>query len=148
MALSMPTPVYGVLIAVGFSETLAVTSGFALGPVCGFLVGMLIIAVSDLYLLPGPWTPFIGGTIGALGIFGGALRGRVAPNRRSMAVVAVVATLFSEFVQNLWVSLFYSIPLVAVLISGLPTLVAALINNTILLTAAGPRIIDLLRRRV
>lgn len=148
LALSMPTPVYGVLITVGFTETLAITSGFALGPVCGFMVGMLIIVVSDLYLLPGPWTPFIGGIIGILGVFGGVLRGRVTPSREHLAVVAVAATLLSEFLQNLWVSLFYSIPLIGVLIAGLPTLGSALINNTVLMTMAGPRIIDLLRSRV
>ena len=144
----MPTAIYGVLIPVGLSETLTTSSGFALGPVEGFFVGLLIIVVSDLYLLPGPWTPFIGGIIGSLGVLGGMLRGRVAPNRRSLAVVAFVATMISEFLQNLWSSLFFSIPLVGTLVAGLPTLAAALINNTLLLSLAGPRIIEILRKRL
>lgn len=147
-ALSMPTPLYGILIPVGLSETLTISAGFALGPIVGFTVGFLIIAVSDLYLLPGPWTPFIGGIIGLLGVIGGVIRGRVTPNGKSLAVVAVVLTLISESLQNLWVSLFYSIPLVGALVAGLPTLGSALINNTVLLSLAGPRIIRMMRRRI
>ena len=148
VALAMPTAIYGVLIPVGLSETLTISSGFALGPVEGFFVGLLIIVVSDLYLLPGPWTPFIGGIIGSLGVLGGLLRGRFTPNRRSLAVVAFVATMISEFLQNLWSSLFFSIPLVGVLVAGLPTLAVALINNMVLLSLAGPRVIEILQRRL
>ena len=148
LAIVTPTAIYGLLIPIGLSETLAITSGLAIGPVEGFLVGALTIIASDLYLAPGPWTPFIAGIIGLLGASGGLLRGRVFPSKVSLAVVAVVLTLFSEFLQNLWVAWFYSVPLTGVLIAGLPTLFSALINNFLLLTLAGPRIIEVLDKRV
>jgi len=148
LAVSLPTPVYGVVVKVGFSETLAITSGLVFGPVQGFLVGGLIIVVSDLYIAPGPWTPFIAGIIGLLGVFGGLLRGRVWSAPGSLAAVAVAATLLSELLQNTWVSLFYNIPLVATMATGIPSLLTALINNTILLTTIGPKIIRVLRERV
>ncbi|HID91376.1 TPA: hypothetical protein EYP44_05405, partial [Candidatus Bathyarchaeota archaeon] len=65
---------HGILAKIGLAETLAVACGFAFGPLQGFVTGALIIVVSDLYMMPGPWTPSIAAIIGLLGAIGGALR--------------------------------------------------------------------------
>jgi uncharacterized membrane protein len=147
LALASPTPVYGVLIAVGLTETLTFVDGFVYGPLTGFVTGALIIVVSDLATLPGPWTPFIAAIIGLLGVLAGIMaRPPREPTFRLMAASAVVLTLLSESLQNAWVSLFYSTPFIGVMIVGLPTLIAAVINNLVMFTAVAPRIIRFLRR--
>lgn len=146
LALSMPTPLYGVLIKVGFTETLTIVTGLAFGPIQGFTVGALTIVVSDLYLMPGPWTPFVAAITGLLGLCAGIFRGHVSSlGVRSLGAVAVVLTLLNEFLQDIWFSAFFGIPMITTLLMGLPTAITAVINNTVLLTALGPRVIKLLR---
>ena len=146
LALASPTPIYGALIAVGLTETLTFVDGFLYGPLTGFVTGALIISVSDIFTQPGPWTPFIAAIIGLLGVLAGILaRPPREPTFRLMAVSAVVLTLLSEFLQNAWVSLFYSTPFIGTMIVGLPTLIAALVNNLVMFTALAPRIIRFLR---
>lgn len=145
-ALHSPVPLYGVLIKVGLSETLTIAIGLALGPIAGLTTGALIIAVSDLFMVAGPWTPFIAAIIGLLGFLAGLVRARVNElTVLRLGTLAVLLTALSELLQNAWVSLFYGIPFSATMISGAPSLVTALVNNTILLTTAGPRMIGLIR---
>jgi len=145
-ALHSPVPLYGILIKVGLSETLTVAIGLALGPIAGFTTGALIIVVSDLFMVAGPWTPFIAAIIGLLGLLAGLVRPRVNElTALRLGILAVLLTVLSELLQNGWVSLFYGIPFLATMISGAPSMVAALVNNTILLTTVGPRIIGLIR---
>jgi uncharacterized membrane protein len=146
IALGSPSPLFGILIKVGFTETLAIANGLALGPAAGFITGALIIVVSDLFMIPGAWTPFIAGIIGLLGFLAGVVRTRFRTlDSFKFAVVAAFLTVLSEFLQNLWVSLFYNIPISATMMTGLPSLITALANNVILLTAAGPKIVKLIQ---
>jgi len=146
IALESPVPLYGVIIKTGLTETLTITNGIACGPLAGFLTGSLIIVVSDLFMIPGPWTPFIAAIIGLLGFLAGMARGWVKnPKALNLAALAVPLTVLSEFLQNSWVSLFYNFPVLVTMISGLPALVTALINNLILMTTAGPRIVRLIQ---
>ena len=140
------SPLFGILIAVGLTETLTFIDGFVYGPMAGFVTGFLIILISDIVLLPGPWTPFIAAIIGLLGLVAGTMRrpDRV-PTVRLLAVYAVVLTLMSQLIQNAWVALFYSLPIQGVMILGVTTLITSLINNLILFTTLGPKIIKLLR---
>jgi uncharacterized membrane protein len=69
-----PQPFYGLLIAVGLTETLTFISGFTLGPVAGFVTGASIIVISDMATVPGPWTPFIAVIIGIIGVIAGIAR--------------------------------------------------------------------------
>jgi uncharacterized membrane protein len=143
IAMITPTPFYGFVIKVGLSETLTFIMGIIYGPVVGFLGGSAIIVISDLPVQPGPWTPFIAGIIGGVfGIGGGTLRHftRTKPNAFWFAASAVILTVISELLQNWWVSAFYSIPLLASMISGIPSLIAALVNNVTLFTILVPRI--------
>ena len=141
IALASPITVYGILIKIGLTETLAFVSGMVYGPAHGFLTGMLTIVISDLFMAPGPWTPFIAVIIGIVGLGGGLLHIlRVNPSRPVMIGSAILLTFVSEFLQNLWVALFFGVPVVAALVSGTPSLVSALINNVVLFTTLGPRI--------
>ena len=145
VALASPVTVYGILIKVGLTETLAFVSGIVFGPVHGFTTGALIIVISDLFMLPGPWTPFISAIIGVIGACGGLLTMlRVNPSRRIMIGSAVLLTLVSEFLQNLWVALFFGIPVVVALIGGINSLISALVNNVLLFPTVGLRAIQII----
>jgi len=159
VAFAVPIPAYGVLVKIGLSETLAFTSGFAFGPIQGFLTGVLIIVVSDIFTLAGPWTPFIATIIGVLGLFGGIFRRfRQTQSIRFLALAALVLTLISEMLQNIWSGwytwTFYmpEVPFMVVLattfVEGLPSAITAIINNTVLFMLVAPRIIKILQEWV
>lgn len=149
LALSSPGPIYGVLVKVGLSETLSFINGFVYGPAIGFMTGFLIIVISDLFMLPGPWTPFIAAIIGLIGFSAGIIRRVVvSPSIPFTVSSAIVLTLMSEFLQNAWFALFYSVPIAASMIAGIPSLVTALVNNVVLFTTLGLKVISLLRRSI
>lgn len=145
VALASPVAVYGVLIKVGLTETLAFVGGIVFGPVHGFVTGVLTIVVSDLFMVPGPWTPFISGIIGVVGACGGLLTMLgVNPSRRVLIGSAVLLTFVSEFLQNLWVALFFGVPVVVALIGGISSLISALVNNVLLFPTVGLRAIRII----
>jgi uncharacterized membrane protein len=145
LALGAPTPLYGVLVKVGMTETLAFVSGFAFGPVTGFLSGAMIIVVSDLFMMPGPWTLFIAAIMGIFGLGGSAIRRlRGDPSVLTLGASAVLFTVLSELLQNAWFALSFNLPLVVALVMGVPSAVTAIANNTILLTTLGPKVIRLI----
>jgi hypothetical protein len=147
VALLIPLPFYGVAIKIGLTETLTFTAGFVFGTLSGFMAGAFIIIISDLMIVPGPWTPFIAAIIGLVfGGGGGAVRRFASKNPRplTLGITAVVLTVTSEFLQNWWMASFYSIPLVPAIVSGIPSLLTALANNTILFMAIGPQIIAIM----
>ncbi len=147
--MSSPEPVFGVLIKVGLSETLSFINGFVYGPAIGFITGFLIIIISDLFVLPGPWTPFIAAIIGLIGFSAGIMRRGVArPSIRFTVISAIVLTFLSEFLQNAWVAVFYNVPIAVSMITGIPSLITALANNVILFTALGLKVINLLRKSI
>lgn len=146
IALTSAGPLYGVLVKVGLTETLTFVSGFVYGPAAGFVTGSLIIVTSDLFILPGPWTPFIAAIIGLLGLLAGIIRRlHGEPTLRLLLVSAATLTLMSEFLQNMWFALFFAVPIAGAMAAGVPSLITALINNLILFTTLGPRIVKLLR---
>ncbi len=142
---------YGIFIKIGLTETLAFVSGFVFGPVQGFLTGVLIIVISDIFSAYGPglWTPFIAAIIGLLGICGGVIRRfKDNPSVALLGTTAVTLTLMSEILQNIWFAWFFSMPIIAVLIMGANSMIMAIINNTVLFTVVAPRIIKVLREWV
>jgi hypothetical protein len=152
---------YGVLIKVGLSETLAFICGFVFGPIQGFIASVLIIIVSDMFSIYGPglWTPFIASIIGLVGIGGWMLhRFKENPSVISMGVAAVILTIVSELLQNIWFAWYmwafympettFMIVLGMSLVGGIKSMVTALINNTVLFTAVAPRIIKVLQEMV
>jgi len=156
---ALPIPIYGILIKIGLSETLAFICGFVFGPIQGFVTGALIIVVSDLFTWAGLWTPFIAAIIGLLGFVGGVLRRiKQNPSIIFLGVTAVILTLVSELLQTLWFTwymwTFYMpetpllIILATALIEGFSSTITALISNTILFMALAPRIIKVLREWV
>ena len=147
VALASPTPLFGVMIKIGLTETLTIANGLALGATAGFVTGVLIILVSDLFILPGVWTPFIALIIGLLGFLAGISR-RTFRVEASLdfAFLAVLLTVLSEFLQNLWVSVFYNVSISATMLAGFPSLLSALVNNVVLLSLAGPRVVKLIHR--
>lgn len=156
VAFALPIPIYGILVKIGLVETLTFISGFVFGPIQGFITGALIIVVSDLLTWAGPWTPIIAAIIGLLGVCGGLLRRvRKNPGLVFLGVTAVVLTLVSETLQNLYTAWFYLVsgmPLVVALVTsfggGIAPMVSAIINNTVLFTTVAPRIIVIIRRMV
>ena len=146
VALPVPVPLYGVLIKVGLTETLTFVSGFVFGPALGFLSGALIIVISDLFMMPGFWTPFIAAIIGIFGLGGAAVRRLAAkPSILALGASMGVLTVLSEFLQNAWIALFFNAPIAPILLAGVPSLVTALVNNIILLPTVGLRVIKLIQ---
>jgi len=146
VALVVPLEIYGVFIKVGLTETLTFVAGFALGPLQGFLTGFLTVIVSDIFMMPGPWTPFIAAIIGLIGVLSGILR-RLAddPSKLFLGLSAIALTSMSEFLQNAWFALFFQIPLMPTLLMGIPSMVTALVNNVILFTLLGNRMVKMVR---
>lgn len=139
-----PEPVFGVVIKVGLSETLSFVSGFVYGPIVGFITGFLIIVISDIVSPygPGAWTPFIASIIGLLGICAGFIGYvRARPTALMMMLSAVALTLLSEFLQNLWVSLTYNVPIMVTMATGIPSSITAVANNLILFPTVGMKAI-------
>jgi len=150
LALVAPTPIYGVLLKIGLTETLAFISGFLYGPVVGFMCGAFIIVISDFFTYPGSWTPFIASIIGLIGIGGWVIRritGKTQPGYRALVASAIVLTLMSEVLQNAWVAVFYNTPFIPTMITGIPSLITALINNTVFFTLLTPKIIKLVQSK-
>jgi len=145
----VPTPVFSVVIKIGLSETLSFVSGFVYGPVIGFITGFLIILLSDIASPSGAgaWTPFIASIIGLLGICAGIIRRvRPRPSPLMMITSAVGLTLLSESLQNIWVAMFYNAPVIATMLYGLPSLVTAAVNNTVLFPTVGTKAIEFLQQ--
>lgn len=141
----LPEPFFGIMIAVGLTETLTFISGFTLGVVPGFVTGCSIITISDIATLPGAWTPFIALIIGLIGVIAGVMRSVITtPTVGMMALSAMLLTLMSETLQNVWVALFYNVPVAVTMVIGLSTLIAALANNIILFTTVGLKIIPII----
>jgi len=156
VAFSIPVPLYGVVVKIGLSETLAFVCGYVFGPIQGFITGVLIIVVSDAFTWLGFWTPFIAAIIGVVGFFGGIFgRFRHEPSMMMLGTMAVVLTIVSEFLQNLWSAWYtwsfftpetpFAIVLATMILNGLPSMIVAVINNAILFTALAPRVIRILR---
>ena len=144
----VPVPAFGMVIKLGLSETLSFVAGFTYGPVVGFVTGFLIILLSDIAspLGAGAWTPFIASIIGLLGICAGVIRRvRSHPTLLMMTISAVGLTLLSEALQNLWAALFYNIPIIPTMVSGVPSLVTAMANNVILFPTVGSKAIKFLQ---
>ena len=149
IAIVAPTEAYGILIKIGLTETLAFICGFVFGPIQGFMTGALIIVISDLLMLPGPWTPCIGAIIGIFGIGGGMTRRLFGnPSRNMLVASSLTLTALSEFLQNLWFALFFGIPVVVAFTMAIPTAATALINNTILFTTVGSKTIKLMLEKL
>jgi energy-coupling factor transport system substrate-specific component len=147
LALGVPSPFYGIMIKVGLTETLAFVSGFVFGPVIGFLCGAMIIVTSDLFMIPGPWTPFIAAIVGIFGLAGAMIRRfRQEPSTLTLGASAVLFTVLSELLQNSWFALFFNLPIVATLTMGIPSTLSAIANNTILLTTVGAKTIKLIEK--
>lgn len=143
-----PEPVFAFVIKVGLNETLTFVAGFLYGPIAGFITGFSIILLSDIASPygPGVWTPFIGSIIGLIGICAGFMRlMRLRPTALMMAVSAAALTLLSEFLQNMWVSLTYSVPIAVTMVTGIPSLIAAMANNMILFPTVGLRAIKFIQ---
>jgi hypothetical protein len=148
LAMLSPIPIYGTLIKIGLTETLTFILGYAISIATGFMGGASIIIISDLLVIPGAWTPFIAGIIGLVFGVGGGVVYRIVkgqPTIKVLALSAALLTLVSEFLQNAWVTLFFGIPLYVTLLQGIPTLATALVNNVVIFSTIGPRIISYIR---
>ena len=156
VAFAIAIPIYGILVKIGLSETLAFTCGFVFGPIQGFITGVLVIVISDLFTTAGFWTPFIAIIIGMVGLFGGILhRLKSNPSIIALGTAAIILTLISELLQNIWFGWYmwsfympeppFLVVLAATFVDGLPSMVTAVISNTILFTIVMPKIIKMLQ---
>lgn len=156
VSLSIPTSIYGFVVKIGLSETLAFICGYVFGPIQGFMTGVLIIVVSDMFTLPGLWTPFIAAIIGLIGICGSLFhRFGVNLSSLSLGISATILTIVSELFQNIWFAWYmwafympetpFLIVLSTSLVGGIQSTVAALINNVVFFTALAPRVISILK---
>jgi hypothetical protein len=75
-----------------------------------------------------------------------------------LGAVAIVLTMVSEFLQNLWGAWYmwsfftpetpFAIVLATMIVNGLPSMITAVINNVVLFIALAPRVIGILREWV
>ena len=152
---------YGIFIKIGLTETLAFISGFAFGPVQGFMTGVLMIVVSDIFSMYGPglWTPFIAAIIGLLGICGGLFR-RFSENPSIifLSISAVILTIVSQLFQDIWFAWYmwafympetpFLIVLATSLLGGIASTVTALVNNVFFFVTVAPVTIKMLQKWV
>jgi uncharacterized membrane protein len=158
-ALAVAIPIYAILVKIGLTETLTFVSGFVFGSIQGFITGLLIIIISDLFTWAGLWTPFIAVIIGIIGFLGGVLR-RFKPNPSItfLGATAVVLTVVSELLQNLWFAWYmwtfympeapFTIVLTTTLAEGVPSTITAITSNAVLFILVAPQIIKMLKDRV
>jgi len=134
----------------GLTETLTFVSGFVFGSTAGFVTGAGIIAVADIAMgWAGAWTPFIAAIIGLLGIMGGLVQRAIKnPGKIVMGLSAIGLTAVSEILQNLWFSWFFGIPFFMALVTGIPSITMAFVNNFIFFTTVGPFFINLLKKHL
>jgi len=159
VAFAVPLPIYGILVKIGLSETLAFICGFVFGPVQGFINGVLTILVSDLFTWAGLWTPFIAAIIGLLGFAGGVLRRfKQNPSIIFLGVTAAILTAISQLLQDIWFAWYmwafympetpFLIVLATTFVEGISSMITAIVNNTILFMVVAPRIIKVLQEWV
>jgi len=159
--LSFGFSLYGIFIKIGLTETLAFVSGFAFGPVQGFVTGALIILVSDMFSMYGPglWTPFIAAIIGLIGVCGGVLRhSKKNPGIIFFGLTAVALTIMSELLQTTWFAWYmwafytpetpFMMVLVMSLAGGIASVATALFNNVVFFVAVAPKIVKVLQEWV
>lgn len=88
---------------------IVLTSGVALGPAPGFMVGATTALVSNLFFGQGPWTPWQMLAWGAVGAVGGLLgmAGR-RPRRWELVVVGGLLSLWFGWFVTLWMFLAFT----------------------------------------
>jgi prenyltransferase beta subunit len=128
-------------------------SGYALGPLPGFVVGAIGALTSNFFLGQGPWTPWQMLGWGMAGVAGGALAATFGPRlgRWSLALVCAAA----GFAFGAWMDLFTLMTFAAerseesyLTIAGLslPFNLAHAIGNALLCLAFGPAFVRMLAR--
>lgn len=85
------------------------TSGAALGPSTGFMVGATTALVSNLFFGQGPWTPWQMLAWGAIGAIGGLMcRGGRQPRRWELILVGGVLSVAFDWFVSLWMYLAFT----------------------------------------
>ncbi len=91
---------------------LVIISGYVLGPLAGFLVGIVAAVVSNIFLGQGPWTIMQMLAWGLCGLSAGVL-GKIAPNinRPILVVFGFAWGFLFGWIMNLWHWLSFVYPL-------------------------------------
>ncbi|MCS7366788.1 MAG: ECF transporter S component [archaeon YNP-WB-062] len=127
--------IVGAIPIINFPVAFALISGALLGPLNGFIVGLLSFLVSDIFLGLGYWTIFTSLTCGIIGLIGGLMwRGR-NPCRLELLAVTLMLTFTYDILTSI---LLYAIfmPLQEAVIMGLIGLFLPAMGGT--LYAMGP----------
>jgi len=142
LAMMVPLPLYGVLIKTGLTETLAFIAGFVSGTALGFVTGALIIVVSDIFISPGPWTPFIALIVGVLFGAGAGLLQRLGgkTDALTLGAFAVALSFLDELLQNTWVSIFFNVPFGVTMALGPPHAEPRIAENAVEFSLVDSRI--------
>ncbi len=94
---------------------LTLLSGYLGGPLSGFLVGMLTMVVSDLYIGFGPWTIFTSFFMGVVGVFGAVVR-RYMVDRVSIFIASYLAVLLYDIGTSVFTVIWFGVdPLISIL---------------------------------
>jgi len=132
---------------------IALLSGYALGGAPGFMVGSLAALVSNLWLGQGPWTPWQMVGWGLTGVFGAGLAWATGRRlgRWGLAVACGLAGLAYGVLLDFSAMVIFGGEVsleryLALSARGIPFNLAHAAGNFALALAAGPAIVDLLRR--
>lgn len=77
-------------------NAITIISGITLGPEEGFLIGAMIMFVSNFFFGQGPWTPWQMFALGTIGFLSGVFhqKGIIKENKKSLCIFGGLATFF------------------------------------------------------
>lgn len=81
------------------------------------LVGFLAMVLSDLVILPGPWTMFTSLSYGIVGLIAGVLKPK---RRREVLMAAGALTVLYDLLTNIGFAVMMGSPMLETLIAGIP----------------------------
>ncbi len=131
-------------------DLLVFLAGFLAGPLDGAIVGVLGWAIYG-FLNPYGWilpiwiATMISETV--YGILGGILKMKSSEiGRAELAIAALISTLLYDLATNIAFSLTFNVPILMVLIAGIPFSIVHTFSNVALFSIVGPELIKLIER--
>jgi energy-coupling factor transport system substrate-specific component len=129
---------------------LIICSGYAFGPVAGFMVGAITPLVSNFFLGHGPWTPYQMLAWGLCGVSAAYLR-RFNPGRNMLALFGIIWGYLFGWIMNIfyWTAYVYPLTFTTFMVTQLSSLwldTFSAVGNLIFLGLFGRKTIAILER--
>lgn len=97
-----------------------IIAGALIGPVGGFIVGVGIFVISDMYILPGIWTVMTSFTMGLVGYFSGLIwHKRQRIDKLELIVIGYLMMLFYDIVTSIVLYIIIGFPILYAIVIGI-----------------------------